>query len=451
MNHILKLLLTWLCFGSTMFFAAGAVIDAGAGDGAIDDGGSDEGAGDGAAAGGEEDAAGAGEDDPDRSADGADRGAEKAGDGRTLPKEVQTALKALKEAHPEHAKALEELRKSYFSSKQHGEFFKTPAEARQAKAALDLVGGHEGIATLQSKVAAVEQIDSALEAGDPQVIDDIAADFPDGFKKIAPAFLDKLQSLDPAAYAKTLQPHVFASMEAAGLGPVLSAIEQAVNANDLAKAKDLLGKSLAWYAGQKQQAGTRTKSDDPERLKFENERKQFEQTKEKSFREDIGRQTMQNQRDQVTKALAPYLKTKALSADAKADLIDGIDREIQRLLKADGTYQSQVKALLTGKTRDAGKIVQYINAAVNEAARKATTAVWTRRGYGSAAARSAAAAGTNKDKPAVNPAASSGPIKIAAKPNRADVDWAKTKDILFITNKAYMKNGPHKGKLVTWQ
>lgn len=450
MNYILKSLLTWLCFGSTMFFAAGAVIDAGAMDGADAGAEGDLESGTESDAGTSDTESGTPAGDDDR-AGGESQNAGKAGDGRTLPKNVQGVLRSLKEAHPELAKEIEELRKGYFDSRGHREFFKNPTEARQAKATLDLIGGAEGISNLQSKVAAVEQIDGYLETGNAQVLEDIATDFPEGFKKLGPAFLDKLHSLDPAVYAKTLQPHVFASMEAAGLGPVLSAIEQAITANDLPKAKDLLGKSLAWYDGQKQQAGTRQKADDPERLKFQNEQKVFHEQKEKSFREDIGRQTMMNQRDQVNKALVPYLKAKALGADAKADLVDGIDREIQRLLKADGTYQSQVKALLTGKTRDSGKIVSYINATVNEAARKATTAVWTRRGYGSAAVKQNPANPAQKqNQNAAANAAQSGPVKIAAKPNRVDVDWAKTKDILYITNKAYMKNGPHKGKLVTW-
>jgi hypothetical protein len=374
---------------------------------------------------------------------------EQAGDGRTLPKEVQTALKALKELHPEHAKALDELRKSYFSSKQHAEFFKSPTEARQAKATLDIVGGSEGIANLQSQVAAIEQVDSAFEQGDPTVLDDIASDYPDGFKKLIPAALDKLQTMDAAAYGKAMQPHVFSAMEAAGVGSVLGAIAEAVAANDLAKAKDLLGKSLTWYKGQEQQAGTRQKTDDPERVKFENERKQFQETKEKSFREDIGRQTLSHQSSEINKALVPYLKSKALSADAKADLNDGVNREINRLLKADATYQSQVKALLTAKTRDPGKIVQYINAAVAEAAPKAVKALWARR-YGTTVAAKPAATGTQKTTVTQQNPAASGPLKISAKPNREDVDWAKTKDILYITNKAFMNAGPHKGKLVTW-
>ncbi len=370
-------------------------------------------------------------------------------DGRTLPKEVQAALKKFKEAHPEDAKAIEELRKSFFSSRQHGEFFKTPAEARQAKATLELIGGAEGISNLQSQVAAIEMVDASFEKGDPQVLDDIASDYPEGFKKLIGPAIDKLQKMDGAAYAAAMQPHTFAAMEAAGLGPVLGAIAEAIGANDLAKAKDLIGKSLQWYKGQQEQAGTRQKVDDPERQKFETERRTFEQQKEQTFRQDIGRATVGHQQEMVNKTLAPYLKSKPLGAEAKADLADGVDREIQRLLKADTVYQQQIKAMLAAKTRDPEKIKQYVNATVDEATPKAVKAVWTRRYGATPAARPAIP--QNGQRPAVANHANSGPLKIAAKPNREDVDWGKTKDILYITNKAFMAKGPYKGRLVTWQ
>lgn len=453
MNSILKHFLNWLLFSGTMWFAAGAVIDAGAMDGAGDGSNPDAGVADGnlgdAGDGADADGSGDGSSESGAVRDGA--AGQSNGDrvdGRTLPKEVQSALKSLKEAHPEHAKALEELRKSYFSSRQHGEFFKTPAEARQAHATLQLAGGAQGIAEMQSKVAAIEMVDTSFEQGDPQVLEDIASDYPEGFKKLIGPAIEKLQALDPQSYAKTLQPHNFAAMEAAGLGPVLDAIGQAVAANDLAKAKDLIGKSLAWYQGQKQQAGqVKQNSVDPERAKFETERQKFHSEKEQSFRQAIGSKTSAHQHSEVEKALAPYLKTKSLTNDERADITAGINGRVNALLKADGTYQSQMKALLAAKNRDPEKIIQYVKAAVSE---KAAQAVRARYGNKAPSPKAAAAAATDKtNKPVGNPA-QSGPIKIAAKPNRADVDWSKTKDILFITNKAYMKNGPHKGKMVTW-
>lgn len=370
-------------------------------------------------------------------------------DGRTLPKNIQTTLKALKDAHPELAKDIEELRKGFFDSRQHREFFKNPAEARQAKATLDLLGGSDGIAKFQSEIAVVEQIDASIKEGDPQVIEDIATDFPEGFKKLAGPYLDKLQRLDPAAYASTLQPHVFASMEAAGLGSVIEKINQCIAANDTNGLKDIAGKLQSWFGAQKQQAGQRVKTDDPERLKLQNEQKQFNEQREQAFREDVGKQTVTHQNDQITKTLAPYLKSKPLGADAKTDLVDGVNREVNRLLKADPTYHAQVKAMLNHKGRDQQKIVQYINAAVAEAAPKAVKAVWGRR-YGSFTP--AKTAPTAQQQQQQQNATQSGPIKLAQKPNREDVDWAKDPSrVLFVTSKAYMKSGPYKGRLVTWK
>jgi len=442
MNWLLKGLLRWFIFAGTTFFASGAVIDAG-----IDTTGAQDAAGNESSAGSDSgtDETGA---SPDAQAD-ADANADASSsqqDGRTLPKDVQTALKSLKEAHPEFSKALDELRKGYFSARQHSEFFKSPAEARQAKATLDLVGGAEGISSLQSQIAAIEQVDSSFEQGNPQVIDDVATDYPEGFKKLVPYSLDKLQKLDANAYNTTLQPHVYAAMESAGLGTVLQELSRAIATNDTASIKSWVEKTAQWYEGQKQQAGSRPKQDDPERQKFETERKQFEEQKEQSFRKEIGSHTYQNQQSEITKALTPYLKTRTLSAEAKTDLNDGINAEINRILKADSNYQAQVKAMLASRSRDPQKIEQYINAAVSEAAPKAVKAVWTRR-YGSVAA--AKPVTPQNQKSPVNPA-SSAPVKLTAKPNRDDVDWSKTKDIMFIASKAIMKNGPYKGRMVTW-
>jgi hypothetical protein len=449
MNSILKHFWNWLLFSGTLFFAAGAVIDAGA----MDAGGEgDQGDSLQSSNGGTDvsDSDNTGSHETRGDGEDADLGtnADKPGDGRTLPKNVQGALKTFKEAHPELAKEIDELRKGYFDSRGHREHFASPAEARQAKAALDLVGGSQGIAELQSKVTAIEMVDASFEQGDPQVLDDIASDYPEGFKKLIGPAIEKLQALDPQSYAKTLQPHTFAAMEAAGLGPVLDAIGQAIAGNDVARAKDLIGKSLAWYQGQKQQAGAvKQNTTDPERVKFETERTKFNSEKESSFRNDIGRETSSHQRSEVDKALAPYLKTKSLTAEERADITTGINGKVNALLKADTTYQAQMKAMLAAKTRDPEKIKQYVKAAVSEAARKA---VQSRYGKTAPPQKvTAAAVDPAKKTPVANPAQSA-PIKVAAKPKTSDIVKDRGWDLNWMKSKALMATGPMKGKWVTW-
>jgi hypothetical protein len=256
-----------------------------------------------------------------------------------------------------------------------------------------------------------------------------------------------------AAYGKALQPHVYGALEAAGLGDVLAGMQQALQENKPEDLKKLLGQTLAWLDRQKQQASTRSSQPDPDRQRFETEKQEFKSQQERAFRGDIGRQTITHQNQLMERQLTPYIKGKNLSADAKTDLADGVNREISRLLKANSAYQTQVKAMLAAKTRDPQAIVRYINAAVEEAVPKAVKSVWSRR-YGTVPARTqtqgrqTTQSSTNTQAARVSAGA---PLKIQQKPNREDVDWDKDpKRILFTTSKAYMKSGPYKGKLVSW-
>jgi hypothetical protein len=447
MNSILKHLLHWFLFAGTMFLAAGATIDAGAISGGDDPGaGGDPGAeesGGGAETGADE-TAGAEE------TEGADPADRTQHDNRTLPKNIQTTLKTLAEQHPELKKELDELRKGYFDSRGHREFFKNPAEARQAKAALDLVGGHEGIANLRQQVAAAENLDSAFEQGDPVVIDDAAEDFPEGFKKLVPYALEKLEKMDAKAAFAATQPYAVRMLESAELGQRLNEAFAAIGANKLDDAKTIITNIYRWLEAQKQQAGQR-RTEDPERTKLAADRQKFESEKESAFRQDIGRQTVAHQGSEIKRVLNADPRFRKLSKDAQADVMDGVNAEVNRRLKADNAYQNQMKAHLASRKRDASQIVSYVNSVVTEVAGKAAPFVMSRR-YGNAPARTTTTT-TTTDKTQQttqrNPA-QSGPIKLTAKPKREDVDWAKTKDVLYITNKAFMKNGPFKGKLVTW-
>lgn len=377
------------------------------------------------------------------------------GDGRTLPKDVQAALKALRELNPANGKTVETLRKSYFANQQYAKVFPSPSVAQQAKATLELIGGEQGISGLQERVASAEQIDAGLETGDPVILDDVFKNFGDGIAKLTPHILDRLQQVNPQAYAKTLQPHTYAAMEAAGLGGALSEITRLLGANDVNGAKDWLSRTQNWLNGQKEAAGTaKTSQADPERQKFEAERTKFAEEKEQNFRSSLGSQTLSHQTEVISKAIAPYLKSKPLGNDAKSDLQDGINREINRRLKADVSYQGQMKAMLSAKTRDASKIVAYVNAKLDQEAPEAAKAVWARR-YGSAAPKAAPSNGQPiNGRPPVPTGIGSSPqqpVKVAQKPDINDRDFDKDpKQMHMLASRAFMKSGPHKGKWVSW-
>lgn len=378
------------------------------------------------------------------------------GDGRTLPKDVQAALKALRELNPANGKTVETLRKSYFANQQFAKVFPTPAVAQQAKSALELVGGEQGISGLQERIASAEQVDAGLETGDPAILEDVFKNFSDGIAKLTPHILDRLAQANPTAYASTIQPHVYQALEAAGLGTVIGEVTRLLAANDVNGAKEWLGKTQNWLNGQKQQAAqAKTSQVDPEREKLNRDRAELNQEREKNFLNGIGSQTVAHQNEVINKAIAPYLKSRPLGADAKSDLTDGINREINRRLKADTAYQSQMKAMLSAKTRDAVKITAYVKAKLDLEAPEATKAVWARR-YGSAAPKPAPKVGEQQNGqrqlPATGPGAtSSQPIKIAQKPGIEDRDFDRDpKQLHMLASRAFMKSGPYKGKWVSW-
>lgn len=378
------------------------------------------------------------------------------GDGRTLPKDVQAALKALRELNPANGKTVETLRKSYFANQQFAKVFPTPAVAQQAKAALELVGGEQGISGLQERIASAEQVDAGLETGDPAILEEVFKNFSDGIAKLTPHILDRLAQGNPGAYASTIQPHVYQALEAAGLGTVIGEVTRLLAANDVNGAKEWLGKTQNWLNGQKQQAAqAKTSQVDPEREKLNRDRAELNQEREKNFVNGIGSQTVAHQNEVINKAITPYLKSKPLGADAKSDLTDGINREINRRLKADTAYQSQMKAMLSAKTRDAAKITSYVKAKLDLEAPEATKAVWARR-YGSAAPKPAPKAGEQQNGqrqlPATGPGATSAqPIKIAQKPGIEDRDFDRDpKQLHMLASRAFMKSGPYKGKWVSW-
>lgn len=365
------------------------------------------------------------------------------GDGRVLPKDVQAALKALRETNPVAAKA---LRESFFANNQFRELYKTPSEARAAKVALDTAGGVEGIANLQAQVAAIELVDQSFEQGNPQVIDDIVADFPDGFKKIMPYALDKLQQLDNKSFTSILTPHLYAMLEDAGLGDVLSQAFDAIGQQP-DQAKRLLQSAYRWLEGKKQEAGQRKLGPDPEREQLTKERESLEKERDNNFRRDVGRETTNYQKTTIEKSLNPYLKTRKLSDDAKGDLLDGVNREVTRILQSDASYQTQMKALFATKNRDRNQIVSYVNSKLDEAVPRAADIVWKRRYGFTAPAKpvSQAEQPTNGTKP------QGGPILLNAKPSMQDIEKNSGYMEAWIAKKAIMRTGPHKGHLVTWK
>jgi hypothetical protein len=378
--------------------------------------------------------------------DTADQDVEEAG-APAQEKAIKEALRALKETNPQAAKALNE---AFFQRKEFlKEFPDGLASVRQLKATVDAIGGPDGLANLQSRSTLLDQIDSEIAEGNPAVLDSIMKDSPDGFKRLVPEIINRLQSLDAKSYGDALRPHFVSTLEAAGLDEVIEGVDQALKAGDGPGIQKIITNLYRWYAGLKQQV-QKTSSVDPERQKFEQERTKFSAERESTYRQDIGKQAQSFMAGEMQKALAPFLKGKNLSADARSDLDSGVNAEINKLLLADATYQQNMKGLLKSKNRDVQKITNYINAKLVDTVPKAARAVWQRR-YGSVPVKAAPAA---NGKAVANPlggkiGGNAVPVKLLKPPATTELDLTKDPQmLLFLTGKGYLKSS---GKLVSWE
>src|SRR5581483_5661896 len=384
-------------------------------------------------------------------------------DGRKLPAQVRSFLKTAKEADPAQAGTIKELGDGYFRYQAYKQVFPKVEDARAASAALQAIGGQDGIADIQGRIADMEEVDALLASGDASVLDRVAEIAGEGLVKLAPAFLDRVAQQSPEAFGEMVKPHLVAALNGAGLGTVLGQLAEAFEMANMpgasaefkqaaqSKASTLIKNMIGWLNEQNQSVQNAKKNAvNPSEQKLSEREKALQTKEENSFREGIRSTTSQHFNEVTGKALGPYLKQLNLSMDAKRDLAQGVIDEVSRLMEGDQSYQKQIKALLSAKSRDPKRIASFINAKIDAIAEQATKSVVMRR-YGNSlnGKRSAAKPGGKQQPQQGKPtsAAASGVVRVAQKPDRSLIDYDKTSDIDLVQGRATLKSG----KRVSWR
>jgi len=378
-------------------------------------------------------------------------------DARTLPKDVQKALKAFREANPAYANSARALNDAFFRSQAYESIYPTVEDARVTHATLEAVGGAEGIADMQRKIDVLTELDDGVERGDPTVIDDMK-DSP-GFKRLVPYALDVLQKMDNEAYGETMKPHFWAALEGAGLKDVLLDSIEELRAGNTDKADRGMKSIIGWLKGvedgARQLKSART---DPRIGQLEQREKALRDGESSSFRNNVSRDLMTYINPQMQTALDNLWRGYNLPEATKKDIAQGVFNELSAIMGQDKAYKDQAEALLKG--RDHNKALNYMKAKVDQSLSKAAREVWNRR-YPSGAfsapapARRPAAPANGNGAPPTNAngagASPSNPLKLAARPNLADLDdSADPTQVYFIAHKGRLASGANKGKWVAW-
>src|SRR5271157_169646 len=399
------------------------------------------------------------------------------------PQEIRKTLKAILDADPTNKAAVKQL---------HGAFERWEAakaiypggvkEMSAAKEFMDIVGGHEGLESLQNVKAATEASDNQLYEGNSELVKNIVEDLKakgklDALGKLAPSFLDAVKEHDNAHYYDVIAPHFLAGLEQCNLpgaiGGILKALDDPDPAKAVAAAKSITLGMDKWYKGlEAENKKVKEAVVSPERMQLEKDRAAFLKQQEDfktnqttEFKNSVASVCEKSNNTLLGTELRPFLKMPFFVGYGKENLIplgNTIKQNLYSALKADSAYQAQMKALWTAKTPDRAKIEEYHKARVQSIAkdivRDTVQKMYPGYAKGGAAAGRVAAAAVKKDaatKIEAVATAAGKPVYVAQKPGRDQLDMnhvdkhGKPDAIMeMIAGRGFLKGS---GKWITWR
>jgi hypothetical protein len=397
--------------------------------------------------------------DVDGEAAQGDAGDDKPVDARTNPAAVRSALKKLRDLGPEYAPIARQLNDSFGRYNAYKTVFPKVADAQNAKALLDAVGGEEGFTSLQESLKTVQATDAKLYSGDPGVIDDILEDLKsegktEAFGKLAKPFLEKLRSTDEKAYFAAMKPHFYEGLRGVGFQNVVGNLVKALSGEnpDVAGAHALATQMGEWFEDLKQGVDSASKQNlDPDRQAFEQERTRFQTEKQQEFQKGVATVCDSHNNTSLGSALKKYMSLPLLKNMPKESLTDlgvGLKQQLYSELSADKTYQTQMDAFFAQRSPDKDKIQRYHQAKVDSISPRIVKDLLNRRYPGQL--QKGVAAPAKKATPAGSAATPGQPQKpqyVPSKPDWNDINWdMDPTQKHYITGRAVLKSG----RFISW-
>lgn len=374
-------------------------------------------------------------DQPDTGGDGTpgERTEEDAGDGRQVTAQIRAHLAEIKKTNPALAK---ELQRIYWKG-QNVDKLGTTQELTAIKEAVELHGGVEGIGKLAEEVEAGRALEQGFERGDPKVVDGWANDYPEGFKRLIPAALDRLEKMDEARYDQVTSNGADRIFEKYGVYSAVQQLGEALTANkpeDAVKHFNALTKFLSDMKG----LSKRTKENPYQQRESELDQreKDIAERDKKAFygsvRVDVNAQVARSMNQEIAK----LLRGKKMSTELGNRVRGEITEELKQLINT-GDYSKRYETVMGARDRD--KSVKFI---VDNAARNMSKAVQTVLKYrnllGTATAKPAA-------RPGIKAGAGAQQQAVVGRPKIGDVDFSKTDKATFLGSRthgtAWLKNG----------
>lgn len=414
---------------------------------------------------------------------------------------VSKFLKGLKDADPKSAGVSRALRDSYFGNEAYKKEFSTVQAARDAKAFIDAIGGAEGWDNAQALITNINETDSLVHAGDPQIWENIVEDLKsenhlEAFPKLVGPGLSKLKEINPDGYYDVIKPHFYEGLKEVGMPKVFGALSSSVAAlrqelqgaqysdtstfkgdsKALATLEASIKSASDWLSGMEKEDKERSENKtSPEMEKLKREREAFNKEKterankdKQDFRNSIATEMEKYSNQALGRALKSYIDMpffKAFPLETKQDLARGIKDTLYSALEGDKGYQIQMKNLWGAKSPDKGKLTTYHQTKLDAIAADIVLHTIEKRypNYakgGSAAGKAAAAATKKNTTVTTTTTVNNKPIYVAERPKeliRETVTVAGKEyspadlQMLQIAGKGFVKAKDGKIRLVTWR
>lgn len=366
---------------------------------------------------------------------------EKPPEGKAPPlKAVRDAVKAFSEANPELGKHLKSLLDNEGRIRAYQETYPDVDTARSTKAAIEAVGGLEGIAELSKLRDTMEETDSMIQNGDPEVIERIFSDQKEGGVKLLPHYMNRVEKENPEAFGNSIRPHLVRNLQGAGFEGALAGLLRAVA--DKPEAKEIVDSMVNWFSEQKRQAEkSNLDSLEPERQKFQQRETALVQRERKQFEHEVNLEVVPHMNQEFGKQMRAYLQNDTRPDTAKQDIARAWVTELGKAMEKD---KNQIESMMKSKNRNKTAIANYAKTRMSALAAGVTKKIVD------AYKLTPGKAAPKKDEPKPGePTVSTGVVRVNQKPSDDTIDWDKDPDrILFISGKAYLKGS---GRLVKWR
>lgn len=460
LHRLLNFLLNYLMFGSTMFFAAGAVTltggDAGggAGDGSAgDSGGADSGDSGASDEGGESSDAGndadvgdgSAADDGIAAADAADPdGPVDLGDGRTVPGKIKKLFDVAKAAGLE-----KEARLLYFQNQRLSKAIPGGVNgAIELANAVEQFGGVDGIEQLQSDLETYHSDSELFERGDPKWVETAFEESPDAALKAFDHSLAIVAEKHPEHYDHMMAKVVLETLDNA---PIALAYSLLAGLKDNPEAQKGAQKLAAFYNSVKDTASKLPeKKVDAQQKKLSEREAQVEQREMGTRYTQVNAEVFPVMKSQVTNVLKSEAKTKGLDLGEISTQYPGeframmneIHQEIMKLALKDQRFVDKHYALV--KKGDLKRAAAAVNAKHEKIVPDIVVRIAGEYGFMKGAAKKPNAnsnANRNRSGTDGQQQADASWTQVSAKPDNRLIDYGKTTQSMQLDGKYILKDG----------